>query len=149
MRGRSHVDAFAAALSSFPALTPPTLLAEGRQYYAACNVNGIAVEASTVEVATDSIYIETSGDGPWMYQALIAVGAYRVPTVALELRLATELMRNRPDRYEPMIAWMSQHGCDADLLLHAMDARRLAPETQHSVCAQVGRGGRHQGVARR
>jgi len=140
MKERTHVDAFAVALSSFPALTPPTLLEEAKQYYAAYNVNGIQVEASTVEVTTDSVYIETYGDGPWKYQTLIAVGPYRVPTVALELRLATELLRNRPDRYEPMITWMKQNGCDADLLVHAMNARRLSPEIQHSILAQVGGG---------
>ena len=136
MKQRTHVDVFAAALSSFPALTPPTLVA-ARQYYAAFNVNGVQVEASTVEVTTDSPYVETSGDGPWRYQTLIAVGPYHVPTVALELRLATELLRKRPDRYEPMIAWMKQNGCDAELLGHALDARRLSPEIQHSVLAQV------------
>lgn len=140
MKERTHVDAFAVALSSFPALTPPTLLEGAKQYYAAYNVNAIKVEASTVEVTTDSVYIETFGDGPWKYQTLIAVGPYRVPTVALELRLATELLRNRPDRYEPMITWMKQNGCDADLLGHAMKARRLSPEIQHSILAQVSGG---------
>lgn len=137
MRERTHVDAFAKALSSFPALTPPTLLGGARQYYATYDVNGIRIEASTVEVTTDSAYIETIGDGPWKYQTLIVVGPYRVPTVALELRLATELLRNRPDRYEPMIAWMKQNGCDADLLGHAIDALRLSPEIQHRILAQV------------
>lgn len=140
MKERTHVDAFAVALSSFPALTPPTLLEGAKQYYAAYNVNAIKVEASTVEWTTDSVYIETLEDGPWKYQTLIAVGPYRVPTVALELRLATELLRNRPDRYEPMITWMKQNGCDVDLLSHAMDARRLSPEIQHSIHAQVSGG---------
>lgn len=143
MKERTYVDAFAVALSSFPVLTPPTLLEhseQAKQYYAAYNVNGIQVEASTVEVSTDSVYIETSGDGPWKYQTLIAAGPYRVPTVALELRLATELLRNRPDRYEPIITWMKQNGCDAELLGHAMNAREISPEMQHSILAQVGDG---------
>lgn len=137
MKERAHVDGFAVALSSFPALTPPTLLEGASQYYAAYNVNGIQIEASTVEWSTESAYVETLGDGPWKHQTLIAVGPYRVPTVALELRLATELLRNRPDRYQPMIAWMKQNGCDADLLGHAMDAVRLSPDVRHSVLAQV------------
>jgi hypothetical protein len=140
MKERTHVDAFSVALSSFPALTPPTLLHGGKQYYAAYNVNGIQVEASTVEGITDYVYSETLGDAPWKYQTLITVGPYRVPTIALELRLATELMRDRPDRYEPMISWMKQNGCDADLLGHAIDALRLSPEMQHSILAQVGGG---------
>ena len=98
------------------------------------------VVATAVEWTTDSDYIETLGDGPWKYQTQIAVGPYRVPTVALELRLATELLRNRPDRYVPLITWMKQNGCDADLLGHAMDARGLSPEIQHSVLAQVSGG---------
>ncbi len=137
MKQRTHVDAFAVALSSFPVLTPPTFLEGSKQYYAAFNVDGIQVEASTVEWTTDSAYIETLGDGPWRNRTLITVGPHRVPTIALELRLATELLRNRPDRYEPMMEWMKQNGCDADLLGHAMAARRLSPEIQNSILAQV------------
>lgn len=141
MRQRTNVDAFATALSGFPPLTPPTLLEGAWQYYAAYSVNGIKVEASTVEWTTDSDYLEPAGSGPWKYQTLIAVGPYRVPTVALELHLATELRRNRPDRYEPIMAWMRHSGCSADLLSRAMGAHGMPLEQQHSVLAQVGSGG--------
>jgi hypothetical protein len=133
MKERAHVDAFAMALSSFPVLTPPTLLEDAGQYYAAYHVNGIKVEASTVEGVTDSDYIETHGDGPWKHQTRITVGPYHVPTVALELRLATELLRNRPDRYGPMITWMERNGVDADLLSHAMNARGIPQEKQRRI----------------
>ena len=52
------------------------------------------------------------------YYANYRVGGVEVgiSTVALELRLHTELHRNRPDRYEPILAYMAQHGCDRELL---------------------------------
>jgi hypothetical protein len=140
MKRRADVDAFAGALSDFPALTPPTWLEAARQYYAAYSVNGIKVETSTVEWDTDSEYRETVGSGPWTYQNHITVGPYHVPTVVLELRLATELQRNRPDRYEPIITWMSQNGSNTDLLVCAIDAHGLPPEQQHHVLAQIAPG---------
>jgi hypothetical protein len=137
IKRRAHVDAFAAALSRFPSLTPPTLLKDGGQYYAAYNVNGVKVEASTVEWQTESRYLETMGDGPWKRQTLLAVGPYRIPTVTIELRLATELRRNRPDRYDPILLWLRNHPCDIDLLNHAMTAQGIPPERQGSILSQI------------
>jgi hypothetical protein len=51
-----------------------------------------------------------------------------VPTVALELRLITELSRNRPDRYQPLIRFMRMQGCDLDLIRRGLVAARL-PQT--------------------
>jgi len=56
------------------------------------------VELSTVEVAFDQDHSETLGHGPWEHNALLAGGARLVPTVTLELRLLTELRRDRADR---------------------------------------------------
>ncbi len=116
VRERYHVDAFGSALSSFRCLEAPAWRAERKQYYGNYEVNGVEVGISTVEVASDADTIETFGRGPWEHFTLLPCGHYAVPTVALELRLITELFRNRPDRYQPLIQFMQSHGCDLDFI---------------------------------
>ncbi|PZG21224.1 hypothetical protein C1J01_07135 [Nonomuraea aridisoli] len=130
---RKDVDAFAAALSSFPCLYTASWLPESSQYFARYEVNGVHVEISTVEQETDSDGMECIGRGPWQHYVLIKCGSHRVPVVRLELRLATELLRDRPDRYEPLLDHMAAHGFDADLLRRAMTARGLSMERQRLV----------------
>jgi len=122
VKGRGDVEAFGIALKSFRCLEPPTWLPEARQYYANCDVDGVEVGISTVEIETDSEIIETYGRGPWEHFTPIKCGPYVVPTVALELRLITELYRNRPDRYIPIIRYMQLNGYDISLLRRGMEA---------------------------
>ena len=137
VKEREDVDAFGSALSPFKCLFPPTWLPEDRQYYANYEVNGVEVGISTVEVETDSDAIETFGRGPWEHFSLIPCGPYTVPTVALELRLATELFRERPDRYTPIIQYMQSNGCDIDLIRGGMDAARLSQALREDVLNQL------------
>ncbi|MBT2235799.1 hypothetical protein [Nonomuraea sp. NEAU-A123] len=130
---REDVDTFAAALSSFPCLYAASWFPESSQYFARYEVNGVHLEISTVEQETDSDGMECIGRGPWQHYVLITCGSYRVPVVRLELRLATELLRDRPDRYEPLLDHMAMQGFDADLLDRAMAARGLSVERQHLV----------------
>ncbi len=116
VKDRRNVDDLNTALSSFQCLEPPTWLAETQQYYANYVLNGTEVGISTVEIASDVDYIETFGRGPWEHFALLPCGRYMVPAVALELRLITELYRNRPDRYNPIVRFMQMRGCDLDLI---------------------------------
>ena len=131
------MDAFSAALSSFGCLFPPTWLPDARQYYANYEVRGVEVGTSTVEVASDSDAIETYGCGPWEHFLLLPCGPYVVPTVALELRLATELYRQRPDRYVPLIEYLREQGCDRGLLRRAMQAGRLSEDLGVDVLNQL------------
>ncbi|MBS1184248.1 MAG: hypothetical protein H6Q99_4128 [Proteobacteria bacterium] len=135
--GRADVDAFARALTAFRSLTPPTWMPCGAQYYAAFEVDGVQVDASTVESPSESGFIECIGSGPWTHFSQIAVGDRRVSVVAPELRLATELRRDRQDRVEIIAGWMREHGCDAPLLGKAMDAQGIAADTQSSVMATI------------
>ena len=137
MKERVDVDSLGAALAVFPCVTPPTLLAEARQYYAAYNVHGVQVDISTVEWETNSECIETLGVGPWKHSILIPCDSYAIPTIALELRLVSELLRDRPDRYMPLIQWMHTNGCDIDLLKCAMDGRSLPRARQIQVLNQI------------
>ncbi|MGP3931337.1 hypothetical protein [Nonomuraea sp. KM88] len=134
---REDVDTFAAALSPFPCLYAPSWLPESLQYFTRYEVNGVHVEISTVERETDSDGMECVGRGPWQHYVMIACGAYRVPVVRLELRLATELLRDRPDRYEPLLDHLAAHSFDAELLRRAMDAHDLPPERRHLVNARL------------
>ncbi|MFI7452193.1 hypothetical protein ACIBQX_32180 [Nonomuraea sp. NPDC049714] len=136
---REDVDTVAAALSSFPCLYAASWLPESSQYFARYEVNGVHVEISTVEQETDSDEMECIGRGPWQHYVLIPCGAHRVPVVRLELRLATELLRDRSDRYEPLLDHMAAQGCDADLLHRAMTARGLSAERRRMVHDRLAR----------
>ncbi|GAA4521328.1 hypothetical protein [Nonomuraea ferruginea] len=125
---REDVNAFAGALSSFPCLYAASWLPEASQYFTDYDVNGVAVGMSTMEEQVDSDGMECAGHGPWRHYVLIRYGSHRVPVVRLELRLITELLRDRPDRYEPLLDHMGTHGFDPDLLQRAMTARRLPAE---------------------
>jgi hypothetical protein len=59
--------------------------------------------------------------------------------VNLELRLITELYRDRPDRYTPLIAHLREHGCDLDLVRRGLSGERLSPELVANVLRQLDR----------
>jgi hypothetical protein len=116
VRHRADVDAFGAVLAPFQCLVTPNWLADAKQCYGNYSVNGVEIGFSTVEVDSDRDTIETYGLGPWQHYSRIPCGPYSVPTVALELRLHTELHRNRPDRFEPILQYLQEHGCNRDLM---------------------------------
>jgi hypothetical protein len=90
-----------------------------------------------VEVTTESDCIEVSGSGPWTHYVGIPVGMHIVPTVRIELRLATELSRDRAEKYKPILDWMTRNGCDRNLLIRAMNARGVPAERQHDVLLRL------------
>jgi hypothetical protein len=135
---REDVDAFAAALSSFPCLYTAAWLPESSQYFTRFEVNGVEVELSTVERQVDSDAMECVGRGPWQHYVLITCGSHRVPVVRLELRLVTEFLRDRADRYAPLLDYMGTHGFDSDLLQRAMNAHRIPAHHQRLVQDRLG-----------
>jgi hypothetical protein len=137
VKERYHVDTFGSALSPFKCLQAPAWLAETQQYYGNYEVNGIEVGISTVAAASDADTIETFGRGPWEHFVLLRCGLYTVPTVALELRLITELFRNRPDRYQALIQFMQSHGCDLDFIRRGMVAIGLSQTMQDDVLSKL------------
>ena len=134
---REEVDAFGAALAPFECLVAPAWLPEGRQYYGSYRVNGVEVEISTVEIDADTDYAETFGRGPWNFFTSLACGAYTIPVVTLELRLITELSRNRPDRYEAIISHMQANGCDINFIQRGMASTGLPQDLQTQVLTQL------------
>lgn len=137
VRRREDVDTFYAALAPFECLVAPTWLPQARQYYGARKVDGVEVEISTVEIETEVDAVETFGRGPWEHFVSIPCGPYTVSAVALELRLITELFRDRPDRYRPIIRTIREKGCDVDLVRRGLDAAGLPPAVRERVLAQL------------
>ena len=137
VKERESVDAFGSALAPFKCLYSPAWIPHGRQYYAEYEVNGVGVGFSTVEIETDSDGVECLGRGPWEHYVLVSCGPYTIPAVALELRLVSELARNRPDRYTPLIRHMQVNGCDIELVRRGMEARNLSQAVQEKVLGQL------------
>jgi hypothetical protein len=130
VRDRQSVDAFNSEFSTNQLLEPPTWLEWTHQYYANYNVNGIEVGISTVEIDCDVDTIETFGCGPWVHYTLLTCDRYLIPTVSIELRLITEVYRNRPDRYLPIIQFMQTHGCDCEFICRGMKAASVPQALQ-------------------
>jgi hypothetical protein len=135
---RSDVDRCAAALAEFPCLTAPVWLADPGQYYVRFAVEGIDVGFSTVELPTHTDTVECMGSGPWRHYVDVAVEEHLIPAVCLELRLVSELVRDRTDRYQPLIAHLRQHGGDPDLLRRSMRDRGVGPAIQRRTLDQLG-----------
>jgi hypothetical protein len=140
VKERESVDVFNSALASFKCLFSPAWVPEARQYYAEYEVKGVGVGISTVEVETESDGLECVGRGPWEHYVLLSCGPYTIPAVALELRLVSELTRDRPDRYMPLIGHMQVNGCDIELVRRGMDARGISQAFQEKVLSQLREG---------
>jgi hypothetical protein len=136
VRTRAHVEIFSEALEDYPCPAPPTLQADGVRYSATHIIRGIDISIGWLSSETESDGIETFGRGPWEHYVSITCGQHTVPAVALELRLVTELFRERPDRYKPLLKHLKKHGCDVPILRRGMDAREL-PETQQREVLQL------------
>jgi hypothetical protein len=128
---RRRGQAFSASSSEGRCLSLPAWVEnpEFGQYFASFELSGIRVEFSTVESnATGSEFGECSGDAPWEHFDFLELEGHRVAVVASELRLLSEIMRFRPDRWEPIAAHLSRHGYDEGLLAAAI--QRLPPDLQ-------------------
>jgi len=137
VKERQAVDAISAGLSSWECVQQPTYLEEVRQYLAEFCVNGIAIGISTVEWETENDGLECIGPGPWNHFEEIKCGQFTIPTVSLELRLISELLRDRPERYAPLLRYIKEKGCDLDLIHQGMTAREMPVERQEQVIQQL------------
>nr|BFE73549.1 hypothetical protein GCM10020092_068500 [Actinoplanes digitatis] len=79
------------------------------------------------------------GSGPWRHYVDVAAAGLLVPAVRLELRLVSELVRDRPDRYRPLIAHLRRHGGDLDLLRRSLRDRGVDPALRRRVLDSVER----------
>lgn len=138
VRRREDVDSFAQILSGFLCIDPPAWLPTAQQYYANYEVEGVEVGISTVEVDSSFDTIETFGPGPWKHFVSLPCGRHMVPTVRLELRLITELYRDRPDRYKSLLEHLQAAGCDLDLVRRGMTTARLSESLKDQVLRDLG-----------
>jgi hypothetical protein len=134
---RPDVDVLAAALAAFPCRQPPTWLPDAGQYFARYHVNGADVEISTVERPTDSDAIECLGSGPWTHYVDVPCGAHTVPVVQLELRLISELVRNRLDRAALLIEHIQRGSHDRELVRRGIAATGMPLERQQAFLHQL------------
>ncbi|WP_161952609.1 hypothetical protein [Actinoplanes sp. TFC3] len=134
---RCDVDRCAAALADFACLHPPHWLAGAQQYYAEFVVSGERVGFSTVEWPTPFATVECAGSGPWQHWVPVTVGDHEVRAVRLELRLVSELLRERPDRYEPLLDHLIGTGLDDALLLQAMADREVPEPLREHVTRRI------------
>jgi hypothetical protein len=124
---RDDIDAVAAALSHLPCVTAPQWIDVSRQYFACYSIDGVGFSFSTVEVPAEEEGWECVGPGPWRHFTPVSIGGRDIDCVGLELRLVSELIRDRPDRYRPLLAHLAGQGADLELL-HQSLAVRETPE---------------------
>ena len=119
-RDRNAVDELAAASGSRPATLVETPF--GHQYLADHQLAGVPVQFSTVESRNTGRerVAECVGETPWRYFSVVEVAGRSVPVVASELRLASDLMRGREDRWRPIAAHLLITGFDPELLSRAV-----------------------------
>jgi hypothetical protein len=137
LASRHDLDRFAVALAGFRRRTSPTWIAESEQYFARFEVEGVDVELSTVERLVPTDTWECAGVGPWRHHVLVDIGQHVVPAVSLELRLVTELVRGREDRYEPLINYLHEHGADRSLVERSMRDRGVGAALRQHVADRL------------
>jgi len=120
-RNRSTVDAIAAAWTAdgWASVGAPELLTgDGLdQYFASFDVLGAKIEISTVEGACQpGDLAECVGAAPWIHFDTVMVDDQAIAVVASELRLKSEIIRGRRERWEPISAHMSETGFNQRLL---------------------------------
>lgn len=124
-----------------------------RQYLAEVEIAGVPVQFSTVEPTDDAgeaagnagRVAECTGFAPWRHFDVLEVEGHRVAVVASELRLLSEVIRSRPDRWGPIGASLAAAGYDAELV-GAIAERRLGPAKREVFLRALGHVG--SGVGR-
>lgn len=119
-RTRPIVDGLAGELirRGVPCRMPPSLLDEPGfgQYYASFDIHDVKVEVSTVETDGDGPVSECAGPAPWSHFDHVLFNGTRLFVVASELRLLSEVSRNRPERWGPIGRHLRRNGYDAALV---------------------------------
>ena len=130
VKDRKAVDKFSANMCTYQINKNPYFINynNGGQYICEIGVNGVIVEMSTCEWETPSEYVETYGVGPWKYFTKVNFDSYEIFGVKNELRLLTELARNRQDRIGPLVQFLINNGANFDLLKSGMVALNIPNE---------------------
>lgn len=105
----------------------------GGQYIADYHIGDVPVQISTVELSIpDPSYVaECAGDAPWAHFDMIDIDGHAIPVVASELRLVSDVIRGRADRWLATASFLADDGYDDRLLGDAL--ARLPLELQTAV----------------
>lgn len=137
---REPIDAWTNALAGLATVRDaPAWRGDAQQYFARLELDGVVVELSTVEVVVDTDTAECVGTGPWTHWDDVPCGPHHVATVALELRLVTEVARQRQERWEPIVAFLRPRPCDLELVERGLVACSTTPEAIASITRSLGR----------
>src|SRR5262249_22976621 len=100
------------------------------QHFAEFDVDGVRLELSTVEPDPGSALAigECVGELPWSHVDSVEIDGVRIRLVASELRLLTEVARDRIDRAAAIFRYLEATGYDGELLATARAT--LPPELQ-------------------
>jgi hypothetical protein len=86
------------------------------QYFARFDLSEVRFEFSTVETPPGDVQIgECINSAPWQHFDVLVIEGRRIPVVASELRLLSEVERGRPERWKPIGAHLVRHGYDPAL----------------------------------
>ncbi len=98
----------------------------GRWMIADCKIEAahIARPAGDPSMAQD--WICEPGPRIWPHIRHVPFGRYQVPVVPLEIRLGTELLRERKERVDEIVAVLQGQGHDRELLRQALSRQHLA-----------------------
>jgi hypothetical protein len=140
-RDRAGLDSwFGALVAHFEVGSPPAWIADSRQYFARLHDGDITIELSTVEIDSDADTIECIGEGPWRYFDLVPCGGRNMPAVATELRLITEVSRDRIDHCRAIIDHLQGAGCDVALVRRGLARAGINQDAIDRIVAAVSRG---------
>ena len=137
MRTHADVDTLAAALSAFQCVQAPTWHPKLHEYRASFLVDGVQVNLKTVDIPSDDDTIDTYGPGPWQHYTMVLCGIFRVPTVAPELLLISELRARRPSRYNSIIEILRRRGAELDLVTRGMTNAGIPKTRQLRILKQL------------
>ncbi|MDT0342909.1 hypothetical protein [Streptomyces litchfieldiae] len=106
-------------------MAAPRWIEVSRLYYACYSLDGVGFSFSTLEQDCDEDGWESKGPGPWQHYVTVDCDGHRIDCVSLELRLTTEFLRDRPDRYHHLLDHLRTHGADLELLRKSLTVRGI------------------------
>jgi hypothetical protein len=141
-RERKGIDLFHQELMRSPTIEQhqsPAMLEGAGQYFARYSMGGVVVEMSTVEfeIDTENDTVECLGGGPWEHYDLVPCGSCLIPVVATELRLLTELRRNRMERVQPILAYLRTHPPNTAFIQRGLIAHNIPQELRRIALEQI------------
>ena len=134
---RTQVDDFSHALRIYPQVEKPIYTESEKLYRATHLIRGVEVSMTALDTSQEDSENMVTSLSPWDYYTEVKIDSHTIRTEALELRLASEIARERPRHYLPLIKHLQKHGADVDLAQRAMAAKAIANDTMRKVISQI------------